>query len=154
MINKFLQRRENTFLGKLGLVGAAFAFLVIYTPLFVFLVGPMFRSGTYGDGPMQPIELFIRACVIAPLWEEMAFRYVPLQLAKGFGEEKFSLPMIVCSSVFFGIIHGGPGNIFVQGIAGLCLSAVYIKSNYSLWTNMTLHGLWNTFVMFIIPLYA
>jgi membrane protease YdiL (CAAX protease family) len=156
---KFLENRESGFIGKLGLIGAAFAFLVLYTPLFIYFFGPLFAAGEDNGGlpgmaTMSAGQVFLRACIIAPVWEELAFRFAPLQLAKGFDEKKFAPAMIVLSSCVFGIIHGGVANIFVQGVAGVCLSCVYIKSNYSLWTNITLHALWNTFVIFIIPLYV
>lgn len=142
---KYLGKRTDSFWGKVSLIGNAFLFLLIYTMLFQRFFSKYFVAGTIFTS-----VTFIRACVIAPLWEEIAFRYVPMKLAG----EKYMLPVMVGSSIYFGLQHGGIENIFIQGVAGMVLCCVYIKSNYSIWVNMTLHALWNAFVMFIVPFYA
>jgi membrane protease YdiL (CAAX protease family) len=153
MINKFLGRKEETFLGKLSLIGSGFTFMTLYVAAFIVFGFQYFQQGTipiFGGPEMSLGQLIVRACVIAPIWEEVAFRYLPM---KFFGKENL-IPAVIGSSIFFGYIHGGVPNIFLQGVAGLILATVYIKSNYSLWVNVTLHALWNFFLMVILPIYV
>jgi membrane protease YdiL (CAAX protease family) len=59
--------------------------------------------------------------------EEILFRAplgILLRLKMGLGK-------VICSmlalSIFFGYLHGGIGNIFIQGMAGVILSLVFLK---------------------------
>lgn len=85
------------------------------------------------------------SCIWAPLWEETIFRYAPLQLIRG--SQIDPVPVVLLSSALFGWLHGGAGNVMIQGVYGLIFSWVYIKNEYSLVSSMTLHSLWNASVM-------
>ena len=91
----------------------------------------------------EPIQYTIFfTCIFAPLWEELAFRVIPIKLALNLNPE--SLPAVVAlSSIIFGFGHGGVENILIQGVMGVILSWVYIKNNYSYWSSVSLHALWN-----------
>lgn len=100
--------------------------------------------------PIQSREytpaLFFFSCVVAPLWEEAAFRLGPIQIAKTFKPEAM-LPAIIISSIVFGWGHGESiRGILVQGVFGFIFSIVYIKNNYSYISSVILHSMWNTFV--------
>lgn len=83
------------------------------------------------------------ACFLAPLWEELAFRYVPITFAKSLGKD-FILPAIVLSSIVFGWGHGaGIISLLIQGMMGFVLSLLYIKNNYSYWSSVIVHSAWN-----------
>lgn len=96
------------------------------------------------------INNFVFACILAPLWEEAAFRYAPITIAKKFGKD-YLLPVIVISSIIFGWLHGhGVYSLIFQGVMGLVLSWVYIKNNYSYWSSVALHSAWNTLCILAI----
>jgi membrane protease YdiL (CAAX protease family) len=88
------------------------------------------------------------ACILAPVWEELAFRYAPLELSKKF--EGTLLPVVAISSILFGYQHGGVGGIMIQGVLGAIFCWVYVKNGYSLLSSMTLHSLWNLFCAFFL----
>lgn len=134
--------------------------------------------------------LFFRACVVAPLWEEVVFRMLPIVFAvlvvmmvlylkqiitilwhmlatlKGTAEPATNstefpllanIPLrppnfivIACaaSSIIFGLGHGGPMNIFLQGITGGAFCWLYYKNNYSYLSVVTAHAIWNFLVIF------
>lgn len=101
------------------------------------------------------IGRFFFVCILAPLWEEAAFRHAPLQMAK---ELKIKLnidviiPFAIISSCIFGWGHGSsPTGIMIQGVAGLILSYVYVKSGYKYWSTVVLHFLWNFSLYYIFP---
>ena len=110
---------------------------------------------------MNTYFAFFLSCVLAPLWEEAAFRYGPLGVARALeaaATQKTSgylpkticlLPMIILSSVVFGLVHGTVINIMFQGVGGLLMAWVMIKSGY--WSAVITHSLWNFMVMFGIP---
>jgi membrane protease YdiL (CAAX protease family) len=98
----------------------------------------------------SPKLVFFMACVWAPIWEEVVFRWAPITIAKGMNE-KLLWPVIIISSAIFGWGHGeGPYSLLIQGMGGIMLSFLYIKNNYSLWSSIVLHSMWNTFVIFLI----
>ena len=89
--------------------------------------------------------MIFMSCVWAPIWEEAVFRYAPLQLIRS--SQVDSLSVVLLSSALFGWLHGGAGNVMIQGVYGLIFSWVYIKNDYSIVSSMFLHSLWNASVM-------
>ena len=97
------------------------------------------------------IPTIFYACIMAPLWEELAFRVIPISIAKKFGEQ-FIIPVVLLSTLLFGWGHGnGTNSLLIQGVGGLILSIVYIKTNYNYWCAVALHAAWNTWVIFFPP---
>ena len=102
-------------------------------------------------------QMFFRAVVLAPLWEE-AFYRVPLRAAialegKDSGnilETQILFPAILFGAISFGLAHGSVLNILIQGVSGLALSWVYLKSGYK-WAVLT-HAMWNFMLMFGLPI--
>lgn len=102
------------------------------------------------------ISIFF-AVVLAPLWEEMAFRvyWFRKKLRKRDKEELLQpevmakigkMPIwdfVVFSSIIFGIAHGGPINILIQGVGGLFLCYIYLLNKRSFWSAVLLHAMYN-----------
>lgn len=101
-----------------------------------------------------PVYLLF-ACILAPLFEELFFRVIPLETHKLITQNssetvksKSLLLTVLLSSFLFGWAHGITfHSLLVQGVGGLCLSYVYIKNGYSYWSSVTLHALWNLICM-------
>ncbi len=100
-------------------------------------------------------EIFF-ACILAPLWEELAFRYAPYKIAQnldlrlGNTNSEILLPVIAISTIMFGWGHGeGPISILVQGVAGIGLTYTYIKNGFNYWSSVGLHCMWNSMCVFI-----
>jgi len=120
------------------------------------------QLGLYGSvaailGP-SPWILFFLACIMAPLWEEIVFRYFPLRLAQAIEKAvapeqpkiNLVLPAVMFTSVIFGLVHGSVFNILFQGVSGILLAWVFLKNN-SYWSAVILHSLWNTMLLFGFP---
>lgn len=85
-------------------------------------------------------------CVFAPLWEEAAFRYGPISIAKLLGE-KAVFPVIIMVSCYFGWEHtGSPEGVLLQGGLGIIFSMVYLKGGY--WAAVITHSLYNICMTF------
>jgi CAAX amino terminal protease family. len=88
-------------------------------------------------------------CILAPLWEEMAFRVLPVMVARQFSD-KLIIPVLGISAFLFGWGHGqGPNSLLIQGVGGILLSVVYVKTNYSYWSVVGMHALWNFWLYFL-----
>lgn len=112
---------------------------------------------------MTAIDFFF-ACVLAPLWEELMFRYLPFALfiapklaTAGLSEEQiannekfiktFLGLLILSTSIIFGLLHGGPINILFQGVGGIILWKIFLQSGkYRYWYAVGAHALWNVSV--------
>lgn len=122
---------------------------VAISALFSYLVADQIRV----EEP--PIRLvFFMACVWAPFWEEIMYRWVPLTLAQRI-DAKFDLnilwPVILLSSTIFGLDHGeGAVSLLYQGLGGIIYCLLYLKNNNSILSTMVLHSVWNTLVIFIL----
>lgn len=96
---------------------------------------------------------FFKICILAPLIEELVFRYAPLTIAKNAGR-KYILPTMIISSFIFGVLHpNSPSPLLMQGVAGFILSCIYLKNNNSYCSAVMVHFMWNFFfyiLMFLI----
>jgi hypothetical protein len=93
---------------------------------------------------------YFMACVFAPLWEEVAFRVLPIQIARKV-PQNISWPIILVASCIFGLVHNGVPSIMLQGVLGLLWSYVYIKNGYSYLSSFSTHLLYNTSLAIILP---
>lgn len=100
-------------------------------------------------------EYLFFSCLCAPIFEELMFRHVPLQLTKlvQLPSEALKLKLlmltVLLSSLIFGLAHGrGWESVLIQGVGGLALCWVYIKNGYSYWSSVTAHALWNLICLF------
>lgn len=92
------------------------------------------------------IYYVITSCLIAPIWEEFAFREFPARVAKKLGADLL-YPTLLFSSIIFGWGHGQEmASLLKQGVLGVIFSFVYIKNGHSYLSAVTTHGLWNLLV--------
>ncbi len=151
---KFLEKEEKTFLGKCANIALAYFIMVIWTILvlklyqWLFAVESWNPFGQFGIYKHPFFIQFFLSCIMAPLWEEIIFRKLPIDLAKSTGKKEIMLPVILASSVIFGIGHQGVPSILLQGVGGFIISCLYIKNGYSYWSSVTLHFMWNTSLLF------
>ena len=157
---KFILTPETTAFGKIRNIGFVFAVNLLWICFVVFFLNKLDPESLLSAFPGRlsigdtPISLFFFACIAAPLWEEAAFRYAPITIAKSFGQQ-YLLPVIVISSVLFGWGHGdGPISLMIQGVAGFLFSLLYIKNNYSYVSTVVSHFLWNLTIIFLVPILA
>ena len=77
-----------------------------------------------------PMPLIILSISIDAFIEEVLFRLIPLYTAvKIFSKKSYLiLGVAIISSVIFGVLHGSPWNILIQGEGGLLYSLLYLKS--------------------------
>ena len=157
-LSQFLNYPTKKFKNKVIniLIGYFILFIWIYLAdkLINFLDPPptaLFDSSSPDDTTPSKIALlseFFFAVILAPLWEELAFRHAPALIAKALGE-KLLMPIIIISSIIFGWEHGhGPESLLLQGVMGFIFFSVYVKNNYSYWSSVTLHSLWNGVIFF------
>lgn len=94
------------------------------------------------------LQYIFWSCMMAPLTEELIFRHAPLKIASLVSKEAV-LPVILASSVIFGICHHhGYLSVIKQGVLGFVFACVYIKNGYSYWSSITLHSMWNLYCLF------
>lgn len=96
----------------------------------------------------SPITLsaFFFSCIIAPLWEEAAFRHIPISIIQHLsnGHTKTIWQAAILSSIVFGWMHGnGTVSLMYQGAIGFVFAYVYIKNGSCYWSSVILHFLWN-----------
>lgn len=132
--------------GKLKNISLAFVVCLIWTIamqafLSLFTSMPPFLSHR---STFSVAGLFF-GCVWAPIWEELAFRVVPVTIARTLNQEAV-LPVVFLSSIIFGWAHNfGPVSLLFQGFMGFAFSVMYIKNNYCYASAVTLHSMWNLF---------
>jgi membrane protease YdiL (CAAX protease family) len=138
---------------KLANVAIAFTFMIAWVFGIDFIMSAV-TPNSYEEATTG-IWLFLMAVVVAPLWEELAFRVIPIKIATQLDLKlgtKLLWPIITLSSIIFGLGHESfwPFHLLFQGAMGMVFSYLYIKNNYSYWPNVLLHAMWNFFVIFMI----
>lgn len=71
------------------------------------------------------------ALVFAPVVEEAIFRMLPLTFVVGRHPDKIRAVVIVICGIFFGMAHGHPLKVFIQGFLGMMLGFLYVKNHNS-----------------------
>lgn len=144
---------------KGAVIASAFLIDIFWTAFVLLFITKVLDLNVVGYITAMPFGLsnigggwtmFFLAVVLAPLWEEAVFRYFPLSIAKGV-DKKYTWPIVVLSSIIFGLAHGSVINILIQGVSGFLLAGVYIKNGFSYRSSVCYHALWNGMVMFILP---
>jgi membrane protease YdiL (CAAX protease family) len=139
--------KQNTELFYHKVVRLLFAFALIL--FWVMGVSYVYKLIGLQNGDTYYVSLYtaIVALILAPVIEEILFRWLPWQvLAKNKGSD-IQLAVVFGSSVIFGLMHGGPFSVPIQGVCGLMLFWVYIR-NKSLGWSIALHVMWNFWVLF------
>ena len=114
------------------------------------------------------LEMAPRSFMWMPLKEEALYRFVPfVGLWWGWALVFASKPpisatvlLVAVTSAYFGYIHGGVGNIFIQGTIGVFLALTYLKmSSYGsaplkgIAAAVLLHGMYNFTVALRVQYY-
>lgn len=136
---RWLGETSTGFYNKLKNILLAFFIYALYIFLYSKFMEFMWAEGVIG---------IVSTIVIAPVVEEIIFRAAPIGLVKD--KPALMFPTIILSSALFGYLHFGPVSWLVQGIMGFILSLIYIKNNYSYWSVVALHALWNSYCVFIL----
>ncbi len=79
-------------------------------------------------------DIALRSFVITPLREEFLYRVVPFGLLfVGWSVFRKSAPplwlvfaFVLVTSFVFGYVHGGIGNVFIQGLIGIVIALVFL----------------------------
>lgn len=155
----------------MGLLKAAFGGQSIWTQPFLIwekLANVFLRVSFYESLQMAVVGSLVAsiffACILAPWWETYAFQshWLDKILRKREKEElTFSkealkklgrLPIkgtAFFTSIIFGVVHGGPINILIQGVGGMFLCFVYLRTGRSFWSVVATHSLYNaTWIFF------
>lgn len=148
---------EKTFQQKLLTIFGVTFITVLWLFLFQKVLFPILGSWNEMDGSFEETKIgaFFFTVILAPLWEELAWRHAPILIARQF-KKHLNLdvlwPIVIISSIHFGWGHGhGPISLLMQGVGGFALSYVYIKNGYSYWSSVAAHALWNLTVAFLLP---
>lgn len=152
-MKQLYEHQETSFLGRLRTIGAGYAFMLFWCVFVKFFLTTLYNTHLQWSIEPQPgpLYLFFFMCIWAPLWEELAFRYAPMKIAKILGK-KTILPIAIISSMLFGWGHGyGPISLLFQGVMGFTFCCVYIKNGFSYWSTVFLHFLWNFSLSYAIP---
>lgn len=112
----------------------------------------IFSQWSYGYEFKHPFLVkFYLYCLAAPIGEEIVFRHGPLRMVKAIGKKELYWPVILFTSIVFGWVHSGEFNILIQGAIGLCASIIYLKNNFSLFSAIVFHMLWNLICLLNTP---
>lgn len=91
--------------------------------------------------------------VFAPVFEEIVFRLFFMTLVQWSRPQiRLAMQLAVCG-ILFGILHGGPWNVFVQGVLGFILARLYVancRTMFSAWFSCALvHFMYNLSVLLL-----
>lgn len=156
--NKLVDNPERSFFGRAANVFAGFGFSVFWIPIIAFIIN-YFRLPIHPhQASLNPLELNLvfYSVIIAPLWEELAFRVGPLMLtrriARGLNDNGILLAGVIISSAIFGWMHNdGANSILMQGVMGFVMALVYIRNGFNYWSSVIVHALWNYSIIFALP---
>ncbi len=125
--------------------------LIIVWGIFVeYLNIDALRNSNYSQDIVEALNnnyliIFLLACIVAPLSEEIIFRGFLIRIIK----QKYSTSLaIIINSFFFGLIHLSPSAIIPASILGISLSIIRIKTN-SVYGSIIIHSLHNLFALIL-----
>ena len=105
------------------------------------------REASLAEMPI--LYLIISLVVVAPLSEELLFRYLPIRITQRFNARKWVLYLvIIVSSIIFGYVHGSWHFIFIQGVGGLILSSAFLRGGYA--SSVTAHAVHNIICLLLV----
>ena len=96
---------------------------------------------------MKPWQILVSAVIIAPIFEELLYRYAVIGYCKRYGEWN----AIIVSGLIFGLIHANIYQFFYALFLGMLFGYVYIYTNRIIYT-IILHVLFNFFGSFVVAL--
>jgi len=126
-----------------------FVLVVVMLAIMYGGIGKLFETfaGSKHANPMGLVMRFqiVQAVLVAPFLEELFFRGIILPALERYAGFWTGL---ILSSVLFAFAHGFVLAVFIQGIVGLVLGYVYLKTR-NIWYCMLLHGLYNSIIMIV-----
>lgn len=126
----------------------AFFAIAFWAAISTFVVNEVRGTDNWFSRPYDvPVYLFL-GCLIAPLWEELVFRYAAIEIGKKFD---LVLPVVCISSIIFGWGHGyGGQSVFIQGVYGFILSWSYLNAKRLPYlVTVAAHMMWNLMFVFL-----
>lgn len=179
-----LERKHYTLIEKTTIVLTALVIDLVYNGLMILFLTKLLSQETLHKhsftlwsyvakqdvllllqtGIMRSLATYIFfACILAPVWEELAFRWYWFSKKLRNRDEDEILkpgviallgrkpiyPIVIITSLVFGVVHGGAINILLQGFGGFVLSYVYLRNGRSLGSGMVLHSLFNASLILI-----
>lgn len=116
---------------------------------------PFLVEDTIFGSAYTALGVFVFTCLIAPMWEELIYRWLPLMLTRKIHRHTghdYTIYAILLSSAVFGIGHNnGIYSILLQGVGGVILSYLFILNGYRYWYNVLAHALWNASILYLFP---
>jgi membrane protease YdiL (CAAX protease family) len=102
-------------------------------------------------------KTLLYACVFAPIFEEVIFRWLPITLFalainNRTNYKKLYWYVAAIISIVFAVAHYGYFSIFIQGILGMGLCYLYYKNRYGYISAVICHALWNISLGYVLPL--
>ena len=102
----------------------------------------------------NPVVMLFSALAFAPVVEELIFREFVITMSRGLSASKRQVLILMCSGVVFGLAHGSPFRIMVQGLFGMLLAMLYLRNGPNRFASYAscvfIHASYN----FIISVYA
>ncbi len=145
-VGEFLSFFLMTF--PLGIIGSLIGNLLAY--LIKLLSGlDMTNLLTSMLGDMQLWEIGLATVILAPIFEELLYRYGAIGYARRYGEWN----AIFISALIFGLVHANIFQFFYAFLLGLLFGYVYIYTRQIKYT-IALHMLFNFFGAFVPYLIA
>lgn len=98
------------------------------------------------------LKYLVYGCILAPLWEEMAFRKLPFTIVEELSNHntKVLWATIGLTSIVFGWEHGnGTDSLLMQGVIGFMIAIVYVENGFCYWSAVTTHAAWNALCMYL-----
>lgn len=169
MVNPLSIRQKQTFSGQLGTIALGllaclvWAFIAIWIWQFLYKPSPA-SILSLGGFKLHPFHLhdvdfnyvsvwgditFI--LILCPLWEELAFRVIPIQIARVV-PRNLTWPIVLMAGFIFGWYHGSLANIIMQGVLGVIMTWVYIRNGFSFMSSFLTHAFYNLIVVYFFPL--
>jgi membrane protease YdiL (CAAX protease family) len=159
-LNSIFDRQVFTFADRAKVVGLGFSACLLWITFIRFILFHVSPLDGYMEAEVEtPLHIFFFSVIVAPLWEELAFRVGPLTFARGLqsntNDKSVLIGVTIMASAIFGWGHGfGPISILIQGVMGFIFACVYIKNGYHYWSSVILHATWNFMVCFGLPFFV
>jgi len=112
------------------------------------LMKSLFESNPFfPESPMSMATDLILICIAAPLFEELMFRRLLLDVLRPFGDTV----AVIYSGIAFGLLHMNFQQFFYAAGLGLMLGYVMVRTN-NIWYCIGLHAVFNSMSVLFLPL--
>ena len=134
-------------------LGCAFILTSFFSIVMQRLDVAVFQLVSTSEGKFD--KSFIYACVFAPIFEEIIFRWIPitflmLMMGKKFENVKWHIAALL--AIVFGAAHYGYFSIYIQGVFGFFVTYVYYNNRkYMYLSGVIMHMAWNFTLYYTLP---